>query len=129
MSINDKIVIASKGLADHIVINCKIPSIAIGFDSENSFDRYAPTAAGVFAANGVKVYLFRSAVTADEISEKIRQDNLSAGLFIMTENDEKGVSFNIKGIDETMIIYPDLADTVRIGDYKSGVQAGCIVLV
>ena len=129
MSSNDIITIASKGIADHIVINSKSPSIVIGFDNVISFDRYASLTAGIFAANGVKVYLFESAVTSDSVSEKIRQENLSAGLFIITENDKDGISFEIKGIDETMIIYPDSADEVRIGDYKSGVQAGCIVLV
>ena len=129
MSSNDIITIASKGIADHVVINSKSPSIVIGFDNEISFDRYASLTAGIFAANGVKVYLFRSAVTSDSVSEKLRQDNLSAGLFIMNKKDKDGVSFEIKGIDETMIIYPDSSDEVRIGDYKSGVQAGCISLI
>ena len=129
MSSNDIITIASKGIADHVVINSKSPSIVIGFDNEISFDRYASLTAGIFAANGVKVYLFRSAVTSDSVSEKLRQGNLSAGLFIMNNKDKDGVSFEIKGIDETMIIYPDSSDEVRIGDYKSGVQAGCISLI
>ena len=130
MNINDNIAIVSKGLADHIVINFKSPSVAIGFSSENSFNRYASMTAGIFAANGVKVYLFKSPVKSDEIDDKINFENLSAGLFIITgkkEND--GFSFEIKGLNNPDIIYPKSADDVRIGDYKAGLQAGCIALI
>ena len=130
MSINDNIAVASKGLADHIVINFKTPSVVIGFNSDDSFNRYAPMTAGIFAANGVKVFLFKSKTSSDAVSEKIRQDNLSAGLFIITGKEDKdGFSFEIKGLEKPEIIYPDSADEVRIGDYKAGIQAGCISLI
>ena len=130
MNINDNIAIVSKGLADHIVINFKSPSVAIGFSNENSFDRYASLTAGIFAANGVKVYLFKSPVKSEMLDNKIKNENLSAGLFIITgKKDNDGFSFEIKGLDKPDIIYPESADDVRIGDYKAGIQAGCITLI
>lgn len=46
---------ASQGLADYLKKNFEEPSVAIGYDSRIKSDVFARTAAGVFAANGVRV--------------------------------------------------------------------------
>ena len=46
---------ASQGLADYLKKNFAEPSVAIGYDSRIKSDVFAKVAAGVFAANGVKV--------------------------------------------------------------------------
>lgn len=46
---------ASQGLADYLKKNFEEPSVAIGYDSRIKSDMFAKVAAGVFAANGIKV--------------------------------------------------------------------------
>ena len=46
---------ASQGLADYLKKNFAEPSVVIGYDSRIKSDVFAKVAAGVFAANGVKV--------------------------------------------------------------------------
>lgn len=129
MSISDNISICSKGLADYIVMNFASPSVVIGCNNEAAFNKYAPLTAGIFAANGVKVFMCNGAASSDMVEKKLEQDDLCAGLFIITGKEEKdGFSFEIKGLEKPDIIYPDNASEVRVGDYKAGVQAGCIVL-
>lgn len=49
---------ASQGLADYLKKNFAEPSVAIGYDSRIKSDVFAKVAAGVFAANGVKVSIW-----------------------------------------------------------------------
>ena len=49
---------ASQGLADYLKKNFETPSVAIGYDSRIKSDVFAKVAAGVFAANGVKVNIW-----------------------------------------------------------------------
>ena len=49
---------ASQGLADYLKKNYAEPSVAIGYDSRLKSDVFAKVAAGVFAANGVKVNIW-----------------------------------------------------------------------
>ena len=49
---------ASQGLADYLKKNFAEPSVAIGYDSRIKSDVFAKVAAGVFAANGVKVNIW-----------------------------------------------------------------------
>ena len=49
---------ASQGLADYLKKNFEKPSVAIGYDSRIKSDVFAKVAAGVFAANGVKVNIW-----------------------------------------------------------------------
>ena len=48
----------SQGLADYLKKNFETPSVAIGYDSRIKSDVFAKVAAGVFAANGVKVNIW-----------------------------------------------------------------------
>ena len=49
---------ASQGLADYLKKNFAEPSVTIGYDSRIKSDVFAKVAAGVFAANGVKVNIW-----------------------------------------------------------------------
>ena len=57
---------ASQGLADYLKKNFAEPSVAIGYDSRIKSDVFAKVAAGVFAANGVKVNMSLKAI-GDEL--------------------------------------------------------------
>lgn len=67
---------ASQGLADYLKKNFEEPSVAIGYDSRIKSDVFARTAAGVFAANGVRVSMRKSidglcAIIQDQFSMEI----------------------------------------------------------
>ena len=51
---------ASQGLADFLVKTVNEPSAVIAYDSRNRSEEFARLTATVFAANGVKTYLFSS---------------------------------------------------------------------
>ena len=54
---------ASQGLADYLKKNFAEPSVAIGYDSRIKSNVFAKVAAGVFAANGVKVSIWPVPIT------------------------------------------------------------------
>lgn len=67
---------ASQGLADYLKKNFTEPSVAIGYDSRIKSDVFAKVAAGVFAANGVKVNIWPTLMR----SYRVLCDPLSAHL-------------------------------------------------
>ena len=48
---------ASQGLANYLKMHCEKPSVDIGYDSRVKSDVFWKVAAGVFAANGIKVHI------------------------------------------------------------------------
>ncbi len=73
---------ATKGLADYLNLNCKIPSVAISFDSRIKSDLFAKEAAKVLAANGIKVYIVKELCPVPFLSFAVRSLSTSAGIMI-----------------------------------------------
>ena len=53
------VALATQGMADYVKQQYENPSVAIAYDSRIKSDQFARITARVFAANGVKAYLFR----------------------------------------------------------------------
>ena len=70
---------ASQGLADYLKKNFAEPSVAIGYDSRIKSDVFAKVAAGVFAANGVKVNIWPVLMPVPTVSFATRYLHTSAG--------------------------------------------------
>ena len=49
---------ATQGLADYVKESFDAPSVAISYDSRIKSDTFAKAAAGVLAANGIKVHIY-----------------------------------------------------------------------
>ena len=49
---------ATQGIADYLNSEFENPSVAIAYDSRINSDVFAKETAGVFAANGIKVYIY-----------------------------------------------------------------------
>ena len=49
---------ASQGLSNYLLSTTTTPSVVIGYDSRIKSDVFAKTAAGVFAANGIHVWIW-----------------------------------------------------------------------
>ena len=71
---------ASQGLADYLKKNFETPSVAIGYDSRIKSDVFAKVAAGVFAANGVKVNIWPVLMPVPTVSFATRYLHTSAGV-------------------------------------------------
>lgn len=73
---------ASQGLADFINGKTKSGSIVIAYDSRNMSYEFALDSALIFAANGIKAYLFDSLRPTPELSFAVRELNATAGIVI-----------------------------------------------
>lgn len=73
---------ASQGLADYLKKNFAEPSVAIGYDSRIKSDVFAKVAAGVFAANGIKVNIWPVLMPVPTVSFATRYLHTSAGVMV-----------------------------------------------
>ncbi len=64
-------------------------SVAIAHDSRNNSATFAKVTAGVFAANGIKVYLFDELRPTPELSFAIRELNCQGGIVITASHNPK----------------------------------------
>lgn len=64
---------ATQGLADYLNENFENPSVAIAYDSRIKSDVFAKGAAGVLAANGIKVYIYPELVPTPMLSFAVRR--------------------------------------------------------
>lgn len=66
-------------------------SVAIGHDSRNNSRFFAETTAQVFAANGIKVFLFEALRPTPELSFAIRQLQCKAGVVCTASHNPKNI--------------------------------------
>ena len=76
------VALATQGMADYINEKYENPSVAIAYDSRIKSDLFARVTACVFAANGVKAYLFKELMPTPTLSFAVRQLHCSAGIVI-----------------------------------------------
>lgn len=73
---------ATQGLANYINETFENPSIAIAYDSRIKSDIFAKHAAGVLAANGIKVFIYKELVPTPMLSFAVRYLKCDAGIMI-----------------------------------------------
>ncbi len=73
---------ATQGIAEYLLAEFENPSVAIAYDSRINSDLFAKETAGVFAANGVKVYIYKELVPTPMLSYAIRKLGCSSGVII-----------------------------------------------
>ena len=95
---------ASQGLADYLKKNFAEPSVAIGYDSRIKSDVFAKVAAGVFAANGVKVNIWPVLMPVPTVSFATRYLHTSAGVMVTaSHNPSKYNGYKVYGADGCQI--------------------------
>lgn len=80
---------ATQGLATYLTKVKENPSLAIAYDSRNMSKEFADAAAGVLAANGVKVYLYESLRPTPMLSFAVRHLGADAGIVITASHNPK----------------------------------------
>ncbi len=83
---------ATQGLCNYLKKNfANLPEIkvAVSHDCRNNSRLFAETTAGIFAANGIKVYLFDSLRPTPELSFAVRHFNCQSGVMITASHNPK----------------------------------------
>lgn len=73
---------ASQGLSNYINKKYKDKSIAISYDSRIKSELFAKCAAEVFAANGIKTYIYKELMPTPCLSYAVRELHCSAGIMV-----------------------------------------------
>ena len=96
---------ATQGLAEYLLNKYGASaSVVVGYDSRIKSDVFAKTAASVFAANGIKVYLWSTLNPVPTVSFATRYLNASAGVMITaSHNPSKYNGYKVYGADGCQI--------------------------
>ncbi len=103
---------ASQGLADYVNSVTQNGSIVIGYDSRIKSDVFAKAAAEIFAANGLKVYIYSELMPTPMVSFAVRHLKCDAGVMVTaSHNPAKYNGYKAYGPDGTQLS-PEAADYV-----------------
>ncbi len=95
---------ASQGFASDLLARCKKPSVCISYDSRINSTLFAKTAAGVFAANGIKVYIWGELMPTPALSFAVRNKKADGGVMITaSHNPAKYNGYKVYGADGCQI--------------------------
>lgn len=117
---------ATQGLADYLNASFDSPSVAIGYDSRIKSTLFAKTAAGVLAANGVKVYFYPELMPTPMISFAVIRLHCASGIVITaSHNPSKYNGYKCYGPEGYQMTDEAAAQTleyIRKVDIFSGVK-------
>lgn len=130
---------ATQGLADFLNYKYESPSVAIAYDSRINSDVFAKGAAGVLAANGIKVYIYPELVPTPMLSFAIRQLGCKSGIIITASHNPakyngykcyspEGYQMTDADAEKTyeFISKVDIFEDVRTLDFDEGIKEGKI---
>lgn len=102
------------------------PSIAIAFDSRIKSDRFALEAACVFAANGIKSYLYPEPMPTPALSFAVRYYHCSAGVMITASHNPSQYNgykvYNEEGCQMTLKAAAEVFSFIEKTDLFKGVR-------
>lgn len=132
---------ASQGLANYIVSHVPPEKriVAVSYDSRLQSDVFAKTAAGVFAAAGVKVWLYPELMPTPCLSFAVRELRCAAGVMVTaSHNPAKYNGYKVYGADGCQITQDDadailaeinrldIFDDVHTADFEEALEDGHI---
>lgn len=130
---------ATQGLADYLNDRYEFPSVAIAYDSRIKSDVFAKGAAGVLAANGIKVFIYPTLVPTPMLSFAVRKLHCSSGIIITASHnpskyngykcyDENGYQMTDDAAEKTLsyISKTDIFDSVKTMDFEQGINDSLI---
>ncbi len=130
---------ATQGLADYLNRQSDCPAVVIGYDSRIKSDLFARTAAGVFAANGIRVHIWPVLMPVPTVSFAVRFLGAAAGVMITaSHNPSQYNGYKVYGPDGCQITTQaageilaeieklDIFRDVRRGSFEEGTASGAI---
>ena len=95
---------ATQGYANYLKAHFAAPSVAIAYDSRINSRLFAETAAGVFAANGVRVHIYPRLMPTPSLSFAVRDLRSCGGVVITaSHNPAKYNGYKVYGADGCQI--------------------------
>lgn len=130
---------ATQGLADYVNQEFKNGSVAIAYDSRIKSDIFAKEAAGVLAANGIKVYIYPELMPTPMLSFAVRELKCDSGIVITaSHNPAKYNGYKVYGSDGCQmppqaadivlekISHVDVLSGAKVIDFEEGINSGKI---
>ena len=95
---------ATQGYANYLKAHFAAPSVAIAYDSRINSRLFAETAAGVFAANGIRVHIYPRLMPTPSLSFAVRDLHCEGGVVITaSHNPAKYNGYKVYGADGCQI--------------------------
>jgi len=117
---------ATQGFADYLNAHFDNPSVAIGRDSRNKGDDFVRRAASVFAANGVKAYVFPRIEPTPAVSFAVRDLGCSGGVCVTASHNPAPYNgykaYGPDGCQITTQAAADISKAIAAVDTFSGVK-------
>lgn len=130
---------ATQGFADYINEAFENPGVAVSYDSRIKSDVFAKAAAGVFAANGIKVYIYTELMPTPALSFAVRELRCQAGVMITASHNpskyngykaygEDGCQLNLESAEKVIkkINALDIFKDVKYMEFEEGLKEGKI---
>ncbi len=130
---------ATQGLADYLNSEFKNPSVAIAYDSRINSDVFAKSAAGVLAANNIKVYIYKELMPTPMLSFAVRRLSCKSGIIITASHnpskyngykcyDPNGYQMTDEAAKKTyeFIQKTDIFSDVKTMDFDKAVEANLV---
>ena len=132
---------ASQGLANYVIKRFapEERKIVVSYDSRIKSDLFAQTASGVFAANGIKVYIYSQLMPTPCLSFAVRKLNCAAGIMVTaSHNPSKYNGYKVYGLDGCQITTEaadeilseiqklDIFEDVKTLSFEKGIENGLI---
>lgn len=130
---------ASQGLAAYVNSVSQNGRIAVAYDSRIKSDLFAKTAAAIFAANGIKVYIYKELMPTPMLSFAVRRLKCDAGVVVTASHNPAkyngykaygpdGCQLGLEAADYVLSIMNkvDVFDDVKTIDFDTAVAEGKI---
>lgn len=133
---------ASQGLAAYVNSVKQNGKIAVAYDSRIKSELFAHTAASVFAANGIKVYIYKELMPTPMLSYAVRRLGCDAGVVVTASHNPAkyngykaygpdGCQLGLEAADYVLSIMNkvDIFDEVKTVDFDTAVKDGKIEFI
>lgn len=130
---------ATQGFANYVNKKYSGATVAIGYDSRIKSDLFAKTAAGIFAANGIKVCIFPELMPTPVLSFAVRYLGCQAGVVVTASHNpaeyngykaygEDGAQLNL---DDSVAVLDEIGQVdmfsgIKSIDFEEGIKSGII---
>ncbi len=133
---------ATQGIANYLKADYQSPSVAISYDSRIKSDVFARETARVFAANGIKTYLYAELMPTPCLSFAVRALGCQGGVMVTASHNpakyngynaygEDGCQINLEIAEKVLaqIGKVDLFHGVKLVDFDQALAAGQITYI
>ena len=104
---------ATQGVANYLKKKYQHPTVAVSYDSRIKSKTFAQTTAEVFAANGIRVYIYKELMPTPCLSYAVRKLKCSSGIMITaSHNPAKYNGYKVYGDDGCQITV-DTANAIQ----------------